>query len=416
MSSDQPPPILNIHTPTSSFAIVHSFTQDSLTSLFDKLSRKAHSDYHGELVGPGWLKYEYNDTVWNLDDESDYTIFAWRLKQASNDPQVQYLDLHASTSSASIRSIPPPPPPTSVTPTLHLRNPTKSLPQSPDYLNPSFYLFRPSQAHDHPRTSSRASARSGKAKPGGKGKKADGEEVDGVPKFKKEFEKFHAENGVRTVIGSIGPVNNVRMLLKSGYRYVYISRKFAMEHGFIPEDATPGHYGYSGLVNIGSWPITLVPSATQPNSRPNQQRQLGQHHSQSQQYLDPNHLATPQVYSRSPSPATSRHTASSSLSVLDAGPASESITNVQSRKARKIKNDKDRPELTPGGRKIVYMNVYLSEEPHFDVVLGRSFFEKRAVKISNTDPTDVICLDTGEKVECELVILKDGKGQIVTVT
>ena len=40
----------------------------------------------------------------------------------------------------------------------------------------------------------------------------------------------------------------VRMLLKSGYRYVYISRKFAIKNGFIPRDAAPGHYGYSGLV------------------------------------------------------------------------------------------------------------------------------------------------------------------------
>lgn len=38
------------------------------------------------------------------------------------------------------------------------------------------------------------------------------------------------------------------MLLKNGYRYVYISRKFAMKHGFIPADAAPGHYGYGGLV------------------------------------------------------------------------------------------------------------------------------------------------------------------------
>ena len=38
------------------------------------------------------------------------------------------------------------------------------------------------------------------------------------------------------------------MLLKSGYRHVYVSRKFAMRHHFIPQDAAPGHYGYSGLV------------------------------------------------------------------------------------------------------------------------------------------------------------------------
>ena len=40
----------------------------------------------------------------------------------------------------------------------------------------------------------------------------------------------------------------VRMLLKNGYRHVYMSRKFALKHGFIPTDAAPGHYGYSGLV------------------------------------------------------------------------------------------------------------------------------------------------------------------------
>jgi len=71
---------------------------------------------------------------------------------------------------------------------------------------------------------------------------------DGIPVHKKDFEKFHSENGVRTVIGSIGPVNNVRMLLKSGYRHVYISRGFAAQHGFIPKDATPGNYGYGGIV------------------------------------------------------------------------------------------------------------------------------------------------------------------------
>ncbi|KAH0583575.1 hypothetical protein H2248_009198 [Termitomyces sp. 'cryptogamus'] len=62
------------------------------------------------------------------------------------------------------------------------------------------------------------------------------------------------------------------------------------------------------------------------------------------------------------------------------------------------------------------IGVFLAEEPHFDVVLGRSFFEKRQIRISSTDPTDVVCLDTGEKIECELVILKDGRGEIVTVT
>lgn len=70
----------------------------------------------------------------------------------------------------------------------------------------------------------------------------------------------------------------------------------------------------------------------------------------------------------------------------------------------------------PTAPKSVLIQVYLSEEPHFDVVLGRSFFEKRGIKTNALDPTDVVCLDTGEKIECELVILKDGRGEIVTVT
>lgn len=68
------------------------------------------------------------------------------------------------------------------------------------------------------------------------------------------------------------------------------------------------------------------------------------------------------------------------------------------------------------GRTKTMHTVYLSEEAHFDVVLGRSFWEARQVKTDALDPTDVVCADTGEKIDCELVILKDGKGQIVTVT
>ena len=48
--------------------------------------------------------------------------------------------------------------------------------------------------------------------------------------------------------------------------------------------------------------------------------------------------------------------------------------------------------------------------------VGRTFFEKRSIKINEGDLTDVWCLDTGEKIECEVVILKDGRGEIVTVT
>jgi len=319
--------VLNVHTPSSSFAIVHSITQDSLDSLFSTLTRKVSAEYNGEIVGSGWLEYEFNDTIWNLDDDSDYSIFAWRQQQTSQDQN--------DTST--------------ITSTIHLHNPVQSLPSPPSYLNPAYYVFKPSRAHV-PRSAGSSpqphSTKSRKTKGSKKSAKSHVEADDGVPKFKKDFEKFHAENGVRTVIGSVGPVPNVRMLLKYGYRHVYLSRKFAIKHGFIPSDAGLGHYGYGGLVNIGTWPITLTPSS-------------------------------------------SSHTPFDDELIKDKRPK--------------------KPKPT-------YVQVYLSEEPHFDVVLGRSFFEKRQIHTSTIDPTDVVCLDTGEKIECELVILKDGRGQIVTVT
>ncbi|KZV71840.1 hypothetical protein PENSPDRAFT_605159 [Peniophora sp. CONT] len=290
------PPIISVHTPAASFAIVHNTTQETLTELFNKLSRKHNTEFYGKRVGPGWLKYEWNDTIWSLDDDSDYTIFNWRNKDSSA-PN-----------------------------TLHLRDPNAPLPAESSYRNPAFYLHRPAAGSvdgsvraASPRANSMRSKKSTKSHGKSTGV------VNGVMKHKKEFDDFHSANGVRTIVGTIGPVDDVRMLLKAGYRHVYISRKFAMRHGFIPEDAAPGHYGYGGLVNLGKWPITVGKTKT-------------------------------------------THT------------------------------------------------VYLSEESHFDVVLGRAFHEKRIIKLNPVDPTDIVCLDTGEKLECELVILKDGKGEIVTVT
>jgi hypothetical protein len=162
------------------------------------------------------------------------------------------------------------------------------------------------------------------------------------------------------------------MLLKSGYRHVYISRKFAMKHGFIPSDAAPGHYGYGGLVNIGTWPVTLQPLGS--NS-------LDVHHAHTGDNANVN--------------ANGHH-----------GGSYPGQGHTLGGGANKGKQE---PKSTP-------IPVYLSEEPHFDVVLGRSFFERRQIKTNPTDPTEVVCLDTGERVEVEVVVLKDGRGEIVIVT
>ncbi|KAG8970786.1 hypothetical protein FRC03_000003 [Tulasnella sp. 419] len=221
--------VVDVHTPTTSFSIPHSLRNDTLEMLFQRLSKKVSKGNNQIRVGPGWLKYEWNISFWTLDDESDYAIFTWRLGPT------------ASTEN----------------PTLFLHDPEAPLPVPPAYQNPSYYAFRaqpapPAQltlAGNGPTPSIRSvrSKRSTRSK-------ADTEPLED---YKTRFNRFHTENGVRTVTGKIGPVENVRMLLKQGHRHVYLSRSFAQRHGFIPEDTSPGYYGYGGLVQIGKWPITL---------------------------------------------------------------------------------------------------------------------------------------------------------------
>ena len=112
--------------------------------------------------------------------DSDYTIFVWR----HNSP----LDSAQTTPAMSA--------------TLHVHDPAGQLPEPAAYRNPSFYLFQPSRSPALARSRSRASL---------KGKSPSlnvaGEESR-VAKHRKEFQKFHSENGVRTVMGTIGPVEN----------------------------------------------------------------------------------------------------------------------------------------------------------------------------------------------------------------
>ena len=78
-----------------------------------------------------------------------------------------------------------------------------------------------------------------------------------TPSHKIAFQEFHSQLGVRLLKGSLGPVDDVPMMLKSGYRHVYVSRSFALNHGFIPKDTTPGTYGFNGITNLGKWPVKV---------------------------------------------------------------------------------------------------------------------------------------------------------------
>jgi hypothetical protein len=71
--------------------------------------------------------------------------------------------------------------------------------------------------------------------------------------------------------------------------------------------------------------------------------------------------------------------------------------------------------ITVGSRTAVH-NVMLSEEQHFDVVLGRQWVEKMVIKVDPLDPTLLTYMDTGETIPCDLVVLRDAQGEIITIT
>lgn len=132
--------------------------------------------------------------VLTLDPDSDYKIFTWRQQQHEFDSPTPNGEPGPSKLLASVTV------PRESSPTLYLHNPTQPLPAPTAYRNPSYYAFHPvmtPEASLTPSTAGRCSRQS---------KKKDGK--DGVPKLVKQFEKFHSQNGVRTVMGSIGPVKN----------------------------------------------------------------------------------------------------------------------------------------------------------------------------------------------------------------
>ena len=43
-------------------------SEETLETLYGKLSKKAGDELRGNQIRPGCVKYEWNSTVWNLDD------------------------------------------------------------------------------------------------------------------------------------------------------------------------------------------------------------------------------------------------------------------------------------------------------------------------------------------------------------
>lgn len=166
--------------------------------------------------------------------DSDYTIFGWRQREQQLADEQSALSgeetpvasssksqlLSRNAANGPIINIP------KHSPALHLHNPKKALPKPPEYCNPTYYVFNArtkvhmrsnsragsntTKGRHSPAGSSQASTTGKRSKKGGVvvGLEDDSEGDNTVPRFQKQFNRFHAENGVRTVMGSIGPVQN----------------------------------------------------------------------------------------------------------------------------------------------------------------------------------------------------------------
>lgn len=142
---------------------------------------------------------------------------------------------------------------------------------------------------------------------------------------KRAWLEFHNGTGVRTVMGKVGKIDNVRMLLKPGYKGVYVSRSFAIKAQLVDRKYSMGSSGYTGLQNLGQVAITVAGRTA--------------HHS-----------------------------------------------------------------------------AMMSEEAHFDVVLGRQWVERMNVKIDPNDQTILTYMDTGDAIPCDIVVLKDEQGNKIHIT
>ncbi|KAI5478493.1 hypothetical protein MNV49_005021 [Pseudohyphozyma bogoriensis] len=234
---------------------------DSLASVRSRAARKLAITGDGSDIA---LQYMWCDVYYTLEDDDDWEVFVQRHAHSS---EVTLLLAAPSipTSNPSIASLSSAPP-----------SATSSAPADGASIYSSHSYGRGATRDVRHGTSMHLLSASGSVN--GKGssvggrsarstarsettvgaKSQRGKSADpAVPEHKIKFEEFHNQLGVRTFIGSIGPVENVRMMMKSGHRACYMSRAFAQQHNFIPKDAAPGFYGFSGITNLGTWPIKV---------------------------------------------------------------------------------------------------------------------------------------------------------------
>lgn len=234
-------------------------SNDTLQSIQSRAARKLAIPGDGSDIS---LQYQWCDVFYTLEDDDDWDVF---VQRHSSSAEVTLLLASPSipTSNPSIASLSSLPPSSSgsgpadgasvYSSASYGRGPTRDVRQGT-----SMHLLTSSESHKGTSVGGKSakSARSEETAATVKDGKAKSI-APSIPEHKIKFEEFHNQLGVRTFIGSIGPVENVRMMMKSGHRACYMSRAFAQQHAFIPKDAAPGFYGFSGITNLGTWPIKV---------------------------------------------------------------------------------------------------------------------------------------------------------------
>ncbi|SCZ93545.1 BZ3500_MvSof-1268-A1-R1_Chr6-3g08729 [Microbotryum saponariae] len=351
-------PILSCHPGSLNAFALKLKTGDSVQSIRARAARKLALHGDGSDIG---LQYLWCDVYYTLEDEDDWEVFTDRH---ANSAEVTVLLTGPSipTTTPSIASMSSLPPSSSGS----QPNDGSSIYSGHSYgrgvvrdvrEGTSMHLLSSSASSKAPSVARSAAHNrqddGDQDTIGGKSKRTAKSIAPSVPEHKIKFEEFHNQLGVRTFIGSIGPVENVRMMMKAGHRACYMSRAFAQQHAFIPKDAAPGFYGFSGITNLGSWPIKVCKSRGCRWPCANQK------------------LTFPSWYH---------------------------VPKIQV------------------GKKTVEQQVMLVENSYFPVILGRSFMERRGVRTDPLDQTSVVFMDTGEVIPTDLVIVKDAAGHVIPVS
>ncbi|WWC67167.1 uncharacterized protein I206_101074 [Kwoniella pini CBS 10737] len=351
--------LYNVHTPQKTFALTHKDDEDR-SKLFERVLAKA--GLTKEQKSQASLLYEFEGERWSLDDDDDFEILSSRFPPTSTPSATLHLTIpqqahaHFSNPPAYNGSSGPKSSPSSklkskvkksssmkstTTKSANGDSPSKAAEIKPlgEPINGSPVREKkqslsvlgsdsPVGASNGDQTRSLNGAGKAKSVMSTRSRKSKWGDDDAEPLGavrKREWEEFHNNKGSRTVMGKINGIPNIRMLLKSGYRHVYVSREFALKHKLVPKKSGMGSMGYTGLKVMSNVDITV---GTRTASHP----------------------------------------------------------------------------------------AYMSEENYFDVILGRSWLEKMAIKIDPLDPTALTYMDSGEAIPCDLVVLKDDNGNVITIT